>query len=206
MKPTRSMKEMVSSSGIATTRLNEAQQTWQGSCSAGTVPIQRPLTNANTAAADRARRAFSFGHPHFSNTSAIVNDWPGIPGKLEVAAAYGTNGPYLGARAFIELWKQDVHPGELSMQYIMIGYTLDNNYTPRPSADPPKTLTNQIIVGLVNDGGKNNNCFNLDCGAFHLVNSSHNLGGSWTKGNISEYGGDKYGITFSIHRVSLSFV
>ncbi|XP_015693448.1 uncharacterized protein LOC107304321 [Oryza brachyantha] len=33
----------------------------------------------------------------------------------------------------------------------MVGYTLDQDYTPYPSADPPKTLTNQIVVGLVDD-------------------------------------------------------
>uniref|UniRef100_A0A0D9WLQ0 Neprosin PEP catalytic domain-containing protein n=1 Tax=Leersia perrieri TaxID=77586 RepID=A0A0D9WLQ0_9ORYZ len=202
MKPTRSMKEIIASSGIAT-RTQGLHQTWRkrGSCPAGTVPIRRPSTNADPAAAERARRAFSSGHSHYSNQSATINDCPGnnITGILEVAAAYGTNGPYLGARAIVELWNLDVHPEELYMHYIMVAYTLDPGYTPGPSVDPPQNLTNQIIVGLVNDGGLNNNCFNLDCGGFHLVNSSHTVGSLW-RGGISEPGGDKFGVTFGIHR------
>uniref|UniRef100_J3MB73 Neprosin PEP catalytic domain-containing protein n=1 Tax=Oryza brachyantha TaxID=4533 RepID=J3MB73_ORYBR len=155
------------------------------------------------AAAEAGRRAFSHGHPHFSNRSATLNDWPGIPGTLEVAAGYATNGPYHGGRANIPIWQVEVRPGELSMNYIMVGYTLDQDYTPYPSADPPKTLTNQIVVGLVNDGGNNNNCFNLDCGGFHLVNSSYALGIGWN--GDSQPGGDKYIVTISIHRDDTSF-
>ncbi|KAF0910749.1 hypothetical protein E2562_004735 [Oryza meyeriana var. granulata] len=56
VKPDRSIKEIVSSSGIATTRLQELHQTWRkrGSCPAGTVPIRRPSANANPATAEVA--------------------------------------------------------------------------------------------------------------------------------------------------------
>ena len=42
-----------------------------------------------------------------------------------------------------------MHPGEFSMNYILIGYTLDTNYVPMPGSKPPADLTNQIAVGLV---------------------------------------------------------
>lgn len=66
-----------------------------------------------------------------------------------MAGAYGRNGPYHGARADVPNWKVDVQPREFSMNYIMVGYTLDKDYRPYPSSDPPKTLANQIVVGLV---------------------------------------------------------
>jgi hypothetical protein len=66
-----------------------------------------------------------------------------------VAAAYVTNGPYLGARADVPCWKVDVHPDEFSMSYILVGNTLDTNYKPIRGADPPAHLNNQIAVGLV---------------------------------------------------------
>jgi hypothetical protein len=66
-----------------------------------------------------------------------------------VAAAYATNGPYLGARADVPYWKVDVHPNEFSMSYILVGYTLDTNYMPGRGSKPPADLTNQIAVGLV---------------------------------------------------------
>jgi hypothetical protein len=66
-----------------------------------------------------------------------------------VAAAYATNGPYLGARADVPYWKVNVHPDEFSMSYILVGYTLDTNYMPGRGSKPPADLTNQIAVGLV---------------------------------------------------------
>uniref|UniRef100_A0A0E0HL05 Neprosin PEP catalytic domain-containing protein n=1 Tax=Oryza nivara TaxID=4536 RepID=A0A0E0HL05_ORYNI len=105
------------------------------------------------------------------------------------------------------------------MNYIMVGYTLDKDYRPYPSSDPPKTLANQIVVGLVawpalygdslsrlfiyytNDSGAQTNCFNLDCDGFHLQNSSFALGSSWSD-SLSQHGGERYGVTLSIHRVS----
>jgi len=56
---------------------------------------------------------------------------------------------YLGARVTVPYWKVDVHPDELSMNYLLIGYTLDKSFTPFPGSPQPKTLTNQIAVGLV---------------------------------------------------------
>ena len=67
----------------------------------------------------------------------------------KVAAAYATNGPYLGARAEVPYWKVNVYPDEFSMNYILVGSTLDPNYKAFRGADPPAHLTNQIAVGLV---------------------------------------------------------
>uniref|UniRef100_A0A0E0PTF5 Neprosin PEP catalytic domain-containing protein n=1 Tax=Oryza rufipogon TaxID=4529 RepID=A0A0E0PTF5_ORYRU len=120
---------------------------------------------------------------------------------IEVAGAYGRNGPYHGARADVPNWKVDVQPREFSMNYIMVGYTLDKDYRPYPSSDPPKTLANQIVVGLVNDSGAQTNCFNLDCDGFHLQNSSFALGSSWSD-SLSQHGGERYGVTLSIHRIN----
>ncbi|EAZ35805.1 hypothetical protein OsJ_20098 [Oryza sativa Japonica Group] len=161
-----------------------------------------PGRNSSDPAAvgELARRAFSFGHPHYK--PSISNDgWSGSSGTLEVAGAYGRNGPYHGARADVPNWKVDVQPREFSMNYIMVGYTLDKDYRPYPSSDPPKTLANQIVVGLVNDSGAQTNCFNLDCDGFHLQNSSFALGSSWSD-SLSQHGGERYGVTLSIHRIN----
>jgi hypothetical protein len=60
---------------------------------------------------------------------------------------YATNGPYLGARADVPYWRIDVHPNEFSMNYILVGNTVDD--PPSGSYKPPANLTNQIAVGLV---------------------------------------------------------
>ncbi|CAM0144674.1 unnamed protein product [Urochloa decumbens] len=145
-------------------------QTWRkhGSCPAGTVPIRRESSNANPQVAERIRRSSPFGRPTAGSTNrfnlssttpsgrraagTLFNQSamaapPG--GKVEVAAAYATNAPYLGARADVPCWKVDVHPNDFSMSYILVGTTLDANYRPIPGSDPPAHLTNQIAVGLV---------------------------------------------------------
>ena len=68
---------------------------------------------------------------------------------IQIAAAYATWGPYHGLRANLPYYQLDVHPDEFSMTYAMVGYTLDPNYRGSKGADPPKTLENQIMAGLV---------------------------------------------------------
>ncbi|CAL4981732.1 unnamed protein product [Urochloa decumbens] len=214
-------------------------QTWRkhGSCPAGTVPIRRESSNANPQVAERIRRSSPFGRPtagstnrfNLSSTTPFGRRAAGTlfnqsamaappGGKVEVAAAYATNAPYLGARADVPCWKVDVHPNDFSMSYILVGTTLDANYRPIPGSDPPAHLTNQIAVGLVawpslfgdslsrlfvyytNDGGVANNCFNLDCGGFHVTSTEFALGSSFGASSNSQIGGDLYGVTLGIHR------
>ncbi|XP_044984004.1 uncharacterized protein LOC123451054 isoform X2 [Hordeum vulgare subsp. vulgare] len=180
MKPGRSMKEIIVRSDIASSPRQERLQTWRkhGRCPGGTVPIRRASPNANTDAISALHKR----------------------GHREVAAAYGTDGPYHGLRANVPYWRVDgVHHDEFSMNYIMIGYTLDRSYIPRPGAEPPAKLTNQIIVGLVNDGGVNHHCYNHECGGFTLTNNKYALGCSWS-GPGSEVGGERRSITLGIHR------
>ncbi|KAM3262954.1 hypothetical protein ACQJBY_053229 [Aegilops geniculata] len=206
MKPERSMKDILAGSYIATKPQEEWQQTWRkhGSCPSGTVPIRRASPNSNPEVALLARRSFTALNASLS-------------GNLEVAAAYGTNGPYLGIQAKIPLWRVNVHPAEFSMNYIMIGYTLDPNYRPIRGAKPPEKLTNQIIVGLVtwpslhgdslsrlfvyytNDSGVNHHCFNHECGGFQLTNNKYALSCSWPNSD-SEVGGNRFDVTLGIHR------
>ncbi|XP_039845443.1 uncharacterized protein LOC120704957 [Panicum virgatum] len=128
----------------------------RGRCPPGTVAIRRDSPRANP---EVARRASPFGRPataaagNSTFTPQLVMD--NMKGKVEVAAAYACNMPYLGARATVPYWKVDVHPDELSMNYLLIGYTLDKSFTPFPGSPPPKTLTNQIAVGLVDPTGEN---------------------------------------------------
>ncbi|CAN6223754.1 unnamed protein product [Urochloa humidicola] len=226
--------------GAEATSLKPHQhQTWRkhGSCPAGTVPIRRDSSRANPEVAELIRRSSPFGRPagstnRFNLSAAATNQFgrraagsfnksdmaapPG--GQVEVAASYATNGPYLGIRADVPYWKVDVHPNEFSMNYILVGHTLDTNYRPMPGAKPPAELTNQIAVGLVawpslfgdslsrlfvyytTDGGARVNCFNLDCGGFHLVdNTPFALGVAWSNFD-SQVGGERNSITFRIHR------
>ncbi|KAF0910746.1 hypothetical protein E2562_004732 [Oryza meyeriana var. granulata] len=66
-----------------------------------------------------------------------------------------------------------------------------------PSATTTSSYCRQRI--LKNDGGVEHNCFNLDCGGFHLQSSSFALGSSWSN-SLSQSGGERYGVTLSIHR------
>ncbi|TVU12678.1 hypothetical protein EJB05_46332, partial [Eragrostis curvula] len=214
-KPAKSMKDMVAAAN-ATTR-QERLQTWRrhGSCPAGTVPIRRASPSHANLIAELFRRSSPFGRPGNDISAAHqFGDGRRSPGskfnssamaappgaKVEVAAAYATNGPYLGARADVPYWKLNVHPDEFSMHYIMVGNTLNTSYKPIKGAKPPEDLTNQIVVGLVNDGGVKNNCFNLDCGGFHLKEGApYALESSW-RDSDSQVGGVRYGITLGIHR------
>ncbi|KAI4998311.1 hypothetical protein ZWY2020_053653 [Hordeum vulgare] len=163
----------------------------------GAAPAQAPMATARS----------------FVGFTSPFDFWYGL-----VAAAYGTDGPYHGLRANVPFWRVDgVHHDEFSMNYIMIGYTLDRSYIPRPGAEPPAKLTNQIIVGLVawpalygdslprlfvyhtNDGGVNHHCYNHECGGFTLTNNKYALGCSWS-GPGSEVGGERRSITLGIHR------
>ncbi|WVZ82610.1 hypothetical protein U9M48_029859 [Paspalum notatum var. saurae] len=148
--PKRSMQAMAAAAGISSASSSAKLQTWRkrGSCPAGTVPIRRASARAKPEVAQRAR---PFQHTSSNDGSSfnfpIAMDIP--TGTVEVAATYGTNGPYLGARADVPYWRIDVHPDEFSMNYILIGNTLDTNYVPMPGAKPPAELTNQIAVGVV---------------------------------------------------------
>nr|CAB3469468.1 unnamed protein product [Digitaria exilis] len=55
---------------------------------------------------------------------------------------------------------------------------------------------------MQNDGGVHNNCFNLDCGGFHLSPSPFALGNSWSNSD-SQIGGERYGVPLGIHRFYL---
>ncbi|CAN6191390.1 unnamed protein product [Urochloa humidicola] len=52
---------------------------------------------------------------------------------------------------------------------------------------------------MQNDGGVNNNCFNLDCGGFQLYPSPYVLGNSFSNAD-SQIGGERYGVPVGIHR------
>lgn len=54
------------------------------------------------------------------------------------------------------------------------------------------------------DGGSKKNCFNLDCGGFHLHQSEYVLGDSWADSD-SQVGGRRFYVTLGIHRVSFFF-
>lgn len=59
-----------------------------------------------------------------------------------------------------------------------------------------------VCCAMQNDGGVNNNCFNLDCGGFHLYESPYALGSS-ISGADSQVGGERYGVPVGIHRVRM---
>ncbi|CAL5045800.1 unnamed protein product [Urochloa decumbens] len=194
-------------------------QTWRKheSCPAGTVPIRRESSRANPEVAELVRRSSPFGRPgsadrfnqfgrHAAGNLFNQSDMDAPPGgQVEVAASYATNGPYLGARADVPYWKVDVHPNEFSMNYILVGHTLDTNYRPMPGAKPPTDLTNQIAVGLVAwpslFGDSLSRLFvYYTTGGFHLVDTTpFALGAAWSNFD-SQVGGDRNAVTFRIHR------
>ncbi|CAN6191337.1 unnamed protein product [Urochloa humidicola] len=224
-KPKRNMKAIAAEASVST--LEERPQTWRkhGSCPSGTVPIRRPSRHANAEVVDLARRASPFGRRRPASAAAATvgasSNFSTLDGasntKVETAVAYATNGLYLGARADVTYWKVDVHPNEFSMNYILVGNTIDPKYDPAPGGYPPANLTNQIAVGLVawpalygdslsrlfvyytTDGGYEKNCYNLECGGFHLQESEFALGDSWTDSD-SQVGGTRYYVSFGIHR------
>nr|TKW19597.1 hypothetical protein SEVIR_4G030800v2 [Setaria viridis] len=219
-EPERSMRAMAAAASLSD-HTQERQPTWRkhGSCPPGTVAIRRDSPHARP---EVARRASPFRRPAGAGSSSMQPQLPelymdNMKGKVEVAAAYACNQAYLGARATVPYWKVDVHPDELSMNYLLVGHTLDNRFRPFPGGQPPPVLNNQIAVGLVawpalygdslsrlfvyysNDGGVNNNCFNLDCAGFHLYPSSYALGSSVSNAD-SQVGGERYGVPVGIHR------
>ncbi|KAK3131583.1 hypothetical protein QOZ80_6AG0508390 [Eleusine coracana subsp. coracana] len=206
--PERSMKDMVAAANAS--KPQARHQTWRkhGSCPAGTVPIRRE-SNPVKISELLAGQPSPFGHPGSyslsatqlggsDNASAMAVAPPGV--KIEVAAAYATRYPYMGIRAEIPYWKVDVqNPQEFSMSYIMLGYTLDPKYQPAPMAAPPTNLTNQIAVGLVNDGGAANKCFNHECEGFHIKEGARYAIGSWWHDSDSQVGGVRYAVSVGIH-------
>ncbi|OEL23441.1 hypothetical protein BAE44_0015539 [Dichanthelium oligosanthes] len=52
---------------------------------------------------------------------------------------------------------------------------------------------------MQNDEGVAKNCFNLDCGGFHVSSTEYALGASFADSD-SQIGGDLYGVTVDIHR------
>ncbi|CAN6208787.1 unnamed protein product [Urochloa humidicola] len=222
-KPKRNMKAIAAEALVS--KREERPQAWRkhGSCPPGTVPIRRASRHANTEAVEQARRASPFGRRRpaaadaatggaYSNFSTL----DASKSKVEMAVAYATNAPYLGARADVPYWRVDVHPNEFSMNYILIGNTIDPEYDPAPGGYPPANLTNQIAVGLVawpalygdslsrlfvfytTDGGWGKICFNLECGGFHLQESEYALGDYWV--DESRVGGQRDYVTLGIHR------
>jgi len=148
------MEAMVAAAAPLASKPQQLHQTWwkNGSCPAGTFPIRRDSSRANPEIAELVRRSSPFGRPGSSRAGSYNQSAMAAPpgGKVEVAAAFATNAPYLGARARLPYWKVNVHPaGEFSMSYILIGNTLDTDYVAIKGADPPPHLTNQIAVGLV---------------------------------------------------------
>ncbi|CAL5045737.1 unnamed protein product [Urochloa decumbens] len=221
-KPKRNMKAIAAAASVS--KREERPQAWRkhGSCPPGTVPIRRASRHANTEVADLARRTSPFRRRRhaaaatagaYSNFSTL-DDASNV--KVEMAVAYATNALYLGARADVPYWKVNVHPNEYSMNYILIGNTIDPQYDPTPGGYPPANLTNQIAVGLVTwpafygdslsrlfvfytaDGGWGKVCFNLECGGFHLQESEYALGDYWT--DDSQVGGETNYVTLGIHR------
>ncbi|CAN6166464.1 unnamed protein product [Urochloa humidicola] len=135
-KPKRNMKAIAAEASVS--KREERPQTWRkhGSCPSGTVPIRRPSRHANAEVVDLARRASPFGRRRLAAaaTAGASSNFSTLDGasntKVEMAVAYVTNAPYLGARADVPYWKVDVHPNEFSMNYILIGNTIDPNYDP----------------------------------------------------------------------------
>uniref|UniRef100_A0A0E0IXT0 Neprosin PEP catalytic domain-containing protein n=1 Tax=Oryza nivara TaxID=4536 RepID=A0A0E0IXT0_ORYNI len=96
------------------------------------------------------------------------------------SAAYGVNGPYHGASAWLPIWKVRVGPSEFSKSYLAIASPTVREFTPIPGKDPPN-IDNQIALGITvypqffgddlprlyiystNDGGVKLKCFNLEC-------------------------------------------
>ncbi|CAN6166465.1 unnamed protein product [Urochloa humidicola] len=56
----------------------------------------------------------------------------------------------------------------------------------------------RLFVYYTTDGGYEKNCYNLECGGFHLQESEFALGDPWT--DDSQVGGKRYYVTFGIHR------
>nr|XP_034592110.1 uncharacterized protein LOC117853941 isoform X2 [Setaria viridis] len=151
-EPERSMRAMAAAASLSD-HTQERQPTWRkhGSCPPGTVAIRRDSPHARP---EVARRASPFRRPAGAGSSSMQPQLPelymdNMKGKVEVAAAYACNQAYLGARATVPYWKVDVHPDELSMNYLLVGHTLDNRFRPFPGGQPPPVLNNQIAVGLV---------------------------------------------------------
>ncbi|XP_051206721.1 protein neprosin-like [Lolium perenne] len=208
LQPTRSMKAIVADSDIAVAA-EERPQSWRkggAGCPSGTVPIRRsPAANdMNTTEA-------------FSIAGKGAPPPRELSGTVEKAAAYGTNGPYHGIRAEVPVWRVNVnHPDEFSMNYVMIGCTLDTSWLPGIGADPPSSLPNQIMAGVMtwpsvfgdslsrlfvyytNDSGVHHNCFNTECGGFQITNTKYSLGTAWS--GESQLGGQQYGVYVGIHR------
>ncbi|KAL6618743.1 hypothetical protein ACP70R_033882 [Stipagrostis hirtigluma subsp. patula] len=185
------------------------QQTWRrsGSCPEGTIPIRRRPTTAG--ADDKIANPFpSHGRATATDEKAQAD------GKLEIAAAYGVNGPYHGASAAIPMWKVQVAPNEFSMNYLLIASPHERHFTPISGKSPPD-INNQIAVGMAvypsvlgddnprlfiyatNDGGVTSNCFNQECG-FIQTNNEYALGATWEK--YSTVGGDLYFVQVSLYR------
>ena len=55
----------------------------------------------------------------------------------QIAAAYGVNGPYHGASAWLPIWKVGVGPSEFSKSYLAIASPTVWEFTPIPGKDPP---------------------------------------------------------------------
>nr|ABA96386.1 hypothetical protein LOC_Os12g03610 [Oryza sativa Japonica Group] len=67
--------------------------------------------------------------------------------NLEIAAAYGVNGPYHGASAWLPIWKVGVGPSKFSKSYLAIASPTVREFTPIPSKDPPN-IDNQIALEI----------------------------------------------------------
>ncbi|XP_052136126.1 uncharacterized protein LOC127754591 [Oryza glaberrima] len=61
--------------------------------------------------------------------------------------AYGVNGPYHGASAWLPIWKVGVGPSEFSKSYLAIASPTVREFTPIPGKDPPN-IDNQIALGI----------------------------------------------------------
>ncbi|TVU20240.1 hypothetical protein EJB05_36442 [Eragrostis curvula] len=211
------------------------QQTWRksGSCPEGTVPVRRQPTGFNAEVANRTRPFFTYGRPATTITdkkfqedktrpffsygfpALVVTDQKfQVDDRQEVAAAYGVNGPYHGARASIPNWKVNVDPNEFSMSYLLLASPHERKFTPIKGTDPPDTK-NQMAAGLAiypsvlgdnnprlfiyatNDGGVKSNCLNLECG---FIQTSNEIALGAAIGGGSTVGGELLFVHFALYR------
>ncbi|CAL4947635.1 unnamed protein product [Urochloa decumbens] len=196
----------------------QVEQEWRrsGSCPVGTVPILRLPKTAATNLTVIPSLSPS-GLPHRDN--AMLDDSTNSP-RNEFAVAYGLDGPYHGASAFLPSWRPTkIEPQELSATSLLIAATVDRDWiSDHPRGTFPPDTTNQIAVGLAaseytfgngdpnlyvyytTDDGKSF-CVNLDCPGFVQTSNEIALGTSFINGGSSKtYDGVPY-VSVSIHIV-----
>ncbi|TVU37016.1 hypothetical protein EJB05_18979 [Eragrostis curvula] len=179
-------------------RGSSVEQEWHssGSCPAGTIPIRRLPKNA-------IESNITMMQPFPPTSNTIVTDNSNSP-RDEFAVAVGLDWPYHGASALLPSYRPaKIELRESSITCIGIAATVDTAWVMdhHPGDFPPDT-TNQIVVGLMNDGAKRQRCYNLQCHGFVQTSNKIALGTSFIDGGSSiSYDGVPY-VSMSIHKVS----